>query len=412
MKKLFYIANIRVPTERAHGIQVAHMCSSFASQIRRGCGADLTRIDAERDNVVTLLVSDRKTIDADPFEYYGVERNFRIEKISVPDSVRFGKIGFFIEALVFAYRAAGRVKKSLILNPSSLKNSPPARDGSAPFIKGELREGAIIYTREELPLLFLPKESAFYEAHQLRRSFFFRRIIRRAKGIIAITHGLKDALVESGIPAEKILVAHDGYDSNTNYEQDTKVRKEETRRRLGLPQSAKIAMYIGGLEAWKGAETLCKAATYLTKDNILVALIGGADEEVKELKQKYPNVLFLGAHPYRELPANQQAADVLVIPNSGSEQISREFTSPLKLFAHMASGVPIVASRIPSLCEILSEETAEFVVPDEPQALAEGIRAALKDPAESAQKARKAAESALAHSWEKRAENVLQSMLF
>jgi len=411
-KQIFYIANIRIPTERAHGIQVAHMCSSFASQIRRGLNADLTRADAEGDGAVTLLVPDRKTIDADPFEYYGIERDFCIEKIPVPDSVRFGRIGFLIESLVFAWRAAGRVKS--FREENTTPPNPPSTEGG--------RVTSVVYTREELPLLFLPRKSAFYEAHQLRRSYFFRRIVRRAKGIIAITQGLKDALVQSGIPAEKIVVAHDGFDNNTNYEEDTrpterfqsfgraKVRKEETRRRLGLPQSAKIAMYIGGLESWKGAETLCKAAVFLARDNVLTAIIGGTNEEIKNLQLKYPIVQFLGARPYRELPVNQQSADILVIPNSGSEQISREFTSPLKLFAHMASGVPIVASRVPSLCEVLSDEAAELVAPDDPQALAEGIRAVLKDPAESAQRARRAATRASAYSWDKRAENVLAYM--
>ncbi len=386
VKKIFYIANIRFPTERAHGIQVAHMCSSFTSQMR-GLTQTHTQIDADEDLGVTLLVPDRKTIDTDPFAYYGIERNFRIEKISVPDIVRFGRIGFLIESLSFAYQAAKYIKKICV----HLRLYPRS-------------SAVLVYTREELPLLFLPRESTFYEAHQLRRSYFFKQIIRRAKGIVAITQGLKNALVKMGIPAEKILVAHDGYDEKAFA---VHVDKQEARKRLALPADKKIALYIGGLEAWKGAETLCKAAAFLAKDDILVAIIGGTGEEIKGFQMKYAAVRFLGAHPYRELPVNQQAADVLVIPNSGRERISREFTSPLKLFAHMASGAPIVASRLPSLCEVLSDETAELVLPDDPQALAEGIRTALRDRAASAQKAKKAAEIVVEYSWDKRAQHVL-----
>ena len=390
MRKLFYIANIRFPTERAHGIQVAHMCSAFSRQ-----GA-----------AVTLLVPDRKTIDEDPYAYYGVERNFMIEKIPVPDVVRFGKAGFLAESLIFAWRAAGRVKKSLILNPLSLKNNLPAEDGSAPFIKGELREGAIIYTREELPLLFLPRGSAFYEAHQLRRSSFFKRLIRRARGVVAITQGLKNALVQIGISRERTLVAHDGYDEKSFA---VRIDKNEARRRLSLPLDKKIAMYIGGLEPWKGAETLCKAASHLATDDILVAIIGGTEEEIEKMKPRYPAVRLLGARSYRQLPANQQAADILVVPNSGQYEVSRSFSSPLKLFAHMASGIVFCAARTPATEEVVTWEQAFPFTPDDPDDLTRVIARALSSESLSDRLARAASAEKRARdfTWDARASRIM-----
>lgn len=386
MKKLFYTANIRFPTERAHGIQVAHMCSALAerheSDAERERGTDTERI------TVTLLVPNRKTFSEDPYKYYGVSRNFAIEKIPVPDIVRFGRVGFFIESLVFAFRATRYVATHISVHPR-INQRPSA---------------SVVYTREELPLLFLPHGRAFYEAHQLRRSFFFSRLIRRAKGVIAITKGLKDALVRQGIPEERIVVAHDGYDEK---QFSNRISKAEARKGLGLPTDATIAMYIGGLEPWKGAEILCKAAASLEQNGILVAIIGGTEKEIDKLQHQYPLIRFLGARPYRELAEHQQAADILVVPNSGEYEISKSFTSPLKLFAHMASGIPIVASRLPSLTEILSEENAYLVMPDDPLSLASGILAALYNPSESAERVKKAATAVGLYSWDKRAKNVL-----
>lgn len=87
--------------------------------------------------------------------------------------------------------------------------------------------------------------------------------------------------------------------------------------------------------------------------------------------QRFPHVSFLGERPYKELPINQRAADVLVIPNTARTAISARFTSPLKAFAHMASDVPIVASDVPSIREALSETNAFFFAPDDARSLAD-----------------------------------------
>ena len=205
MTRLFYIANMRFPTERAHGIQVAKMCEAFARNGAR----------------VTLLVPDRKTLSTDPFSYYGLERNFTVEKVQVPDVVSFGAIGFFIESFLFARRAIRHANKE---------------------------QGSIVYTLEEWPLFFLPDQVAFYEAHQLRKSRFFRGLIKQAKGIVSISQGLKDALVLAGYLEGKILVAHDGYDEKQFVE---RISKSEARTRLVLPQDRKIVMYVEDLKHGK-----------------------------------------------------------------------------------------------------------------------------------------------------------------
>ena len=61
--KIYYIANARMPTEKAHGIQIIYMCKAFAD-----AGMDVELVIPRRLN----------PIKDDPFDYYGVKRNFRI----------------------------------------------------------------------------------------------------------------------------------------------------------------------------------------------------------------------------------------------------------------------------------------------------------------------------------------------
>jgi glycosyltransferase involved in cell wall biosynthesis len=68
------------------------------------------------------------------------------------------------------------------------------------------------------------------------------------------------------------------------------------------------------------------------------------------------------------------AGDLGVVPNRSTPLISSRYTSPLKAFEAMAVGLPLVASDLPSLREILLDERhAVFVKPDSEAALAEGI---------------------------------------
>lgn len=263
----------------------------------------------------------------------------------------------------------------------------------------------VLYTREPMAAAVLPK--AILELHDLTPATRSRiPKLTRNKKIITITKGLQADLVQAGIPPGHILVAPDGVDLDDFSDPESKV---DARKRLGLSTSEKIALYIGLLDAWKGSATLYAAAPQLPS-GVLLAVIGGSAEEIDTLRKEHTDVLFLGPKPYTQLPDNQQAADVLVLPNSGKGALSSLYTSPLKLFTYMASGIPIVASDLPSLREILSEKNAFLVTPDDPNALAEGIRTALRDPEESARRARQARADVEHYTWQARADRILEAL--
>ena len=73
----------------------------------------------------------------------------------------------------------------------------------------------------------------------------------------------------------------------------------------------------------------------------------------------------------------------------------------------MASGLPIVASDLPSLREILDEETATLVEADSPLALAEGIQRVFSVPQRAEIHGKNAKQKVQSYSWEKRAQAIL-----
>lgn len=335
--KIAYIANIRFPTEKAHGIQIAKACEALAK-----LGED-----------ITLIVPARKTPIKDvPLLYYGVQTPFLIKKLFAFDTVSFGLIGFWVESFSFAVSVLA-------------------------YLRSHSYE--VIFGRDELVLTILwmgGNRAIFWESHDGTWNIFSQFIARRAKGVVVVSEGLRNFYIEKGVPAEKIFATPNGIDLAKFANPEN---MEVSRKRFGLPQDKKIALYIGRLDGWKGADTLLDASNLLPQE-VSVALIGGEEEQIASLKEKYPKVIFLGFRPYNELPDNQSAGDVLIVPNTGKSDISVHFTSPLKLIAHMASKRPIVASDLPSIRELVGENEAVLVQPDDPKALAEGILRALSAP--------------------------------
>lgn len=358
--KIAYVANIRMPTEKAHGVQIMKTCEAL---IRLG-------------HDIELIVPNRATyVTDDPFSYYNIRTRFPIRRLSVLDTAMYGRFGFLLQSFTFA---------------CSLRF----------FLRTHAYD--IIYSRDEHILAFL-SQAFVWESHTGSLNGAARSVMHRAKHIVVISKGLKELYVSQSITPNMITVAHDGIDLEDFAHPQTKA---ESRARLALPTDKKIAMYIGRLDGWKGTDTLLKAAAHLP-DGFEVVVIGGEEAQVKRLSEAYPNIRFLGFRPYNELADNMAAADVLVLPNTGKDVISVKYTSPLKLFAYMTSGIPIVASDLPSIREVVDEHGVFFVPPDNPEELARGIMKALDEKQERALYAKSVVEQ---YAWVERARIIERSL--
>lgn len=368
--KLYYVANSRFPSERAHMTQIVAMCNAFAD-----CGHE-----------VTLLVTDRKTsITETPEEFFGTKLNFSTVRVSVPDVAGrsetipsvFLPYVFQVQRMVYAYKVIRYIQR----HPS-----------------------AYLYGRDEWVLWFislLTKVPLVWESHEARYSFAAKRLLQKRCTLVVISEGIRDYYMRQGIDRGKILVAHDAVDDRFF---ESPVEKTVAREKIGIRTTKPVVMYIGGLDAWKGAPILFDAAK--GQDVFEVFVIGGKPKEIEVFQKTYPHVKFLGARPYRELPILQEAADVLVIPNTATNKLSAEYTSPLKLFAHMTAERPLVVSDVPSIRAILDEQMAYFFTPDDPVSLAKTIIEAISDIEGNSVKSKNAYTKSGQYTWKKRADAI------
>jgi glycosyltransferase involved in cell wall biosynthesis len=180
-----------------------------------------------------------------------------------------------------------------------------------------------------------------------------------------------------------------------------------------LPLDKKIVLYAGHLYERKGAFVVGEAAPLLD-DDTLVLFVGGTEDEIPDFTNRYgsdSHVRILGPKPHADIPYYLCAADVLVLPNSAKDADARLYTSPMKLFEYMASGTPIIASDVPSVREILNEQTAYFFAPDDPRALAESVLRVLLHKEEADEKVCSAKKIVAVHTWEKRAKNIMNALI-
>src|SRR5258707_8714038 len=100
--------------------------------------------------------------------------------------------------------------------------------------------------------------------------------------------------------------------------------------------------------------------------------IAGVREEVAR-RGVADAVVFAGQRPASEIPLYLRMADILVSPRSTGTN------TPLKIYQYLRSGTPIVATRLLTHTQVLSDDIA-VLTPPAPEGFAEGILHVIADP--------------------------------
>jgi glycosyltransferase involved in cell wall biosynthesis len=190
-----------------------------------------------------------------------------------------------------------------------------------------------------------------------------RALAHRASRIIAITDALARFQVERvGLPREKVEVIHYGMDElpaawGANPADD-------------VPRDAPLLLAVCRLEPQKGIDVAIHALREIPKAQLVVLGEGPQRAELEQLADD--RVHLLGRVP--DVAAWLRRADVLVHP-------VRWEGFGLALLEAMLASLPVVASRVSSIPEIVvDDETGLLVEPDDAAALAAALNRVLEDP--------------------------------
>ena len=217
------------------------------------------------------------------------------------------------------------------------------------------------------------------------RSGRLRAIVRwtlfRARRVLAVSRVLEDSLVvDFDVPPARVGVLPMGVD-DTLFERpggNGETKRVELRRELGVDAHRSTVLFVGDLVRAKGVDDLLEAWRRIETIGVDAQLVLAGDGPLRQDSTPTNGRVaprFLGRLTQEELAGWYRAADLVVLP-------SRSEGMPVSLMEALHCGVPVVATGVGGIPELLEHGRLGRIVPvGDPRALAQGIGELLRDEA-------------------------------
>ncbi len=208
------------------------------------------------------------------------------------------------------------------------------------------------------------------------------RVLRRAAAFVAISSAVREELRAGGVDGRMIAPIPNSVDTD-RFLPVSAAERRELRRRFGLPESARIAIYTGRLVTTKGLPLLVEVWRRLAGEmgSVHLLLVGEGGLGIQNCEAALRasvrqhgldgRVTFTGR--VTDVAPYLQAADCFVLP-------SEDEAFGLAAVEAMACGLPVLATAVGGLVDIVGDgETGLLIPPADAGALAGGLRRLLGD---------------------------------
>jgi len=197
------------------------------------------------------------------------------------------------------------------------------------------------------------------------------RAYRRFDAVAAVSQPIVERLVQAGVPAERVHCIRNAWAPGP-----PTMDRAHARERLGLPHEGPVVGWVGRLSREKAPDVLLEALGLLG-ENAPVTVFVGDGRQGGTLRGGTAELGLEGrvrwAGRVEGAAALLSAFDVFVLS-------SRTEGTPIVLFEAMAAGVPVIATRVGGVPDVVSDAEALLIPSEQPAALAEAIRNVLADP--------------------------------
>jgi glycosyltransferase involved in cell wall biosynthesis len=241
-----------------------------------------------------------------------------------------------------------------------------------------VEESAFLAARSGLPFVFdmdslmsqqLVEKSALFWPASVVFKQLERHALRRCVGVLAVCESLAR---EARKYQSNVHVLPDVALASNGAVELPKVLTETRGLRL---------MYVGNLQRYQGIDLMLEALAAIAPDypDAILIIVGGTEDEIAAYSRKAARwrvrdrVRFVGQIPIDSLAQTLSFSDVLISPRISGEN------TPMKLYSYLMSGRPVLATRLPTHLQVVSDEQALLVEPTV-HAMAKGMRALIDSP--------------------------------
>jgi len=219
--------------------------------------------------------------------------------------------------------------------------------------------------------------------------------MRRADAVTAVSESMRNGIIKkAGIDKEKISTIPNF--SRTNEFSPKYGKKWKESKKITGP----LVLFVGKLTHTKGVDYLIQSVPKVLEKypDTKFVFVGGLEHEQKFDKNPWrsmakglgigKNTLFLGTVSKEELPRIYASADIFVLPTLREGM-------PMVILEAMASGLPIITTKISGIPEIVDERCAIFVKRKDSKSLASSIITILSDPRKAKRMGKEARKAAI-----------------
>lgn len=184
-------------------------------------------------------------------------------------------------------------------------------------------------------------------------------VLKKADYVLVVNQTLKDKVLELSINPEKVYITPNAVDV-----EKFNPTKMELPSDVNISHDKPVLLFVGNLVFQKGVKYLLEAKKLMKNDAELVIVGDGPlrpELEMKVRDEKIQDVVFTGAR--RDVDNIMPSVNVFVLPS-----ISEGF--PITILEAMASGLPVVATNVGGISEVMNEQVGIMVNPSSPTELA------------------------------------------
>ena len=219
---------------------------------------------------------------------------------------------------------------------------------------------------------FIEYENFFDKVERLNDLTVGKETLKDADKIITVSNATKDYVLSLGAKPRKVKVMYNGVDLERF--RPLAGKREEMRKKHGIPQNSKVAITVRRLVFKNGIDTLIESANLAVKKNpnITFLVVGkGPDQSSVHMRAKQlgieNNFRLTGFVKDEDLPFYYNADDFFVLPSKSGEGL------PLVALEAMACGLPVIATDVGGISEVLLEKWGRLVPANQPERLAKAV---------------------------------------